>query len=278
MKAIFRSGAWLAVALLTPVLLAACSTQSGSERRLQAEQIARQGGLTAMKVDTRLPVAAWGRLVPSQPVHLYLEGDGHAWRSSGRPSSDPTPHNPVALSLAAADPHSSVLYLGRPCQYQMEVARGCHFSVWTTRRFAELEDIEAALDQLAGEGREIILVGFSGGANIAVQLAERLPNVKGLVTVAGNLDTGRFTRFHRLANEDYGHNGAILQSLSGLPQLHYTGGKDVVVPPELTRLQLKGVIGHGDCVQIKEVTSASHHGPWRIDWLVFADLQRRCGI
>lgn len=273
MKAIFR-----AVALLTPVLVAACGTQSGSERRLQAEQLASQGGLTAMHVDTRLPIAAWGRLAPNQPVHLYLEGDGYAWRSSGRPSSDPTPHDPVALRLAAADPHSSVLYLGRPCQYQMEVARGCHFSVWTHRRFAELEDMESALRQLAGGERDIILVGFSGGANIAVQLAERLPNVKGLITLAGNLDAASFTRFHRLANEDYGHNGAILQSLSGLPQLHYTGGKDAVVPPELTRLQLKEVIGHGDCVQVKEVTSAGHHGPWHIDWPAFAQLQRHCDI
>ncbi|MBM7456944.1 pimeloyl-ACP methyl ester carboxylesterase [Oceanisphaera litoralis] len=230
-----------------------------------------------MSVDARLPIAAWGRLSPGQPVHLYLEGDGHAWRSSGRPSSDPTPQDPVALRLAATDPHASVLYLGRPCQYVNAAARGCHFSVWTTRRFAEIDDMAVALHQLVGEGRDIILIGFSGGANIAVQLAERLPDVKGLVTVAGNLDTDSFTRFHRLADEAYGHNSAILQKLSGLPQLHYTGSQDVVVPPELTRRQLKEVAGQSECVRIEEVKSARHHGPWRLDWSVFAELQRRCG-
>ncbi|WP_298720026.1 hypothetical protein [uncultured Oceanisphaera sp.] len=234
--------------------------------------------MTAMSVDTRLPVAVWGRLSPGQPVHLYLEGDGHAWRSSGRPSFDPTPHDPVALKLAAADTHASVLYLGRPCQYQVDIARGCHFSIWTERRFAEIDDMEAALRQRIAADTDIILIGFSGGANIAVQLAARLPNVKGMVTVAGNLDTNSFTRFHRLANEAYGHNAAILPTLSGLPQLYYTGVNDAVIPPELTRLQLKEVIEHIDCVQIEEVKSADHHGPWRIDWSAFAEVQRRCGI
>ena len=270
--------------LLSSFILTACSSQSAAQRYAAAELLAEQGNLTALAVNTRLPIKAWGRIAPGEPIHVYIEGDGHAWRNSHMPSADPTPHDPVALKLAAADPHSSVLYLGRPCQYQVDTARGCHFSVWTDRRFAETADIKAVLQQLAGQ-QDLILIGFSGGANIAIQLAADFlpvkesqtkgPQVTGLITVAGNLDAHTFSRFHRLAAEQYGHNQALLKQLVNLPQLHYTGHQDKIIPTVLTRQQL-AKIPSTHCVQVHEVANANHSGPWQIDWPVFSALQKSC--
>ena len=274
----------LAAILLSSLMLTACSSQSAVDRNIEAEQLAQRGNLTPLAVDTRLPIKAWGRIAPDKPIHVYIEGDGHAWRNSHLPSMDPTPHDPVGLKLAAADGHESVLYLGRPCQYQVDTARGCHFSVWTARRFAETADIKAALQQLAGE-QELILIGFSGGANIAIQLAAdflqvkapqmKKPQVKGLVTVAGNLEAGSFNRFHRSSQEKYGHNQALLAQLVKLPQLHYTGSKDKIIPPALTHQQLAD-IKYSHCVRVSEVTNAKHNGPWSIDWSAFSALQQNC--
>lgn len=263
----------LTATLLISLILTACSSQTAQQRYSQAEQLATQGQLTQLAVNTRLPIKAWGRIANNEPVHVYIEGDGHAWRNGHRPSLDPTPHNPVGLKLAASDTHPSVLYLGRPCQYQVDNTRGCHFSVWTERRFAETSDIKAALQQLINE-QEVILIGFSGGANIAIQLATQLPQVTGLVTVAGNLDSATFNQYHRLAKEQFGQNKSLIKQLAKLPQLHYTGGKDNIIPPKLTRLQLTDA--NSNCTQITEVPSANHHGPWRIDWSVFSALQQAC--
>lgn len=280
MKVRFNSVA----SLLLSLTLAACSSQSADQLRSQAEQLALQGDLTAMQVNTRLPITAWGRLATdsvakNQVIHVYIEGDGHAWRSGGRPSVDPTPHNPVGLKLAVADPHSSVLYLARPCQFNMDVTRGCHFSVWTDKRFGEIADIKTALQQLIAandaEQSELVLIGFSGGANLAVQLAVQLPQVTGIITVAGNMDADSFNRFHRLAQEQYGDNTQLLAQLSNMPQLHYTGTKDAIVPPALTRQQL-APIQSSHCMQVNEVANANHHGPWHINWSDFADLKMAC--
>lgn len=261
--------------LILPVLLAACSSTLKETPFQQAKQIAEQGALISLPVTTHLPIMAWGRLAPSPVTHVYIEGDGHAWRNSHLPSMDPTPHDPVGLKLAAADHHPSVLYLGRPCQYQVDTARSCHFSVWTKRRFTETADIKVALQQSVPSDHELILIGFSGGANIAIQLAAELPMVSGIITVAGNLDSASFNRFHRTAYEQYGDNGQRLQQLAHLPQLHYTGSKDPIIPPTLTRLQLTDVeLSH--CVQVNVVPNATHHGPWSIDWQTFLALQKAC--
>lgn len=276
----------LAATLLASLILTACSSQSVAERNLQTEQLAARGNLAELTVETRLPIKAWGRIATGSPIHVYIEGDGRAWRNGHLPSLDPTPHDPVGLKLAAADSHSSVLYLGRPCQYLMDTTRGCHFNVWTDRRFAETADIKAALQQLTGQ-QEVILIGFSGGANIAIQLAANFlqvkepqmkgPQVTGLVTVAGNLDAESFNRFHRTAQENYGHNQALLTALADLPQLHYTGRKDKIIPPVLTHQQLAG-IQSSPCVQINEVANAHHNGPWSIDWSAFSALQKACDV
>ena len=82
-------------------------------------------------------------------LRVYIEGDGHAWQSRTRPSADPTPHNPVGLRLALADPSPApLLYLARPCQYARgEVLRHCATRYWTSARLSEevISSLDAAV-------------------------------------------------------------------------------------------------------------------------------------
>ncbi len=48
-----------------------------------------------------------------QPVSVYIEGDGRAWRSRTELSSDPTPLRPIALELASLDPLDAAPGLSR---------------------------------------------------------------------------------------------------------------------------------------------------------------------
>mgnify|MGYP001152331856 CR=1 FL=1 len=266
----------LARVLLAVAVLSGCSGTGVRQQADQAQALASAAGLLSMRVETSLPIQVYGRLSDSaEPVHVYIEGDGRAWRNARQPSLDPTPHDPVALKLAAEDSAANVLYLARPCQYLNDPARGCQFKVWTEQRFAHVGQLQQALEQLTGNDRKRVLVGFSGGANLAVQLAARMPSTVGLITVAGNLDAVGFARFHQLPSEVYGQNTGLLKNLRNVPQLHYSGSEDRVIPPKLTRLMLGAVI-NSPCVGTQSVAGISHSGPWLIDWEAFGQIQTSC--
>lgn len=126
-------------------------------------------------------------------LRVYIEGDGHAWQSRTRPSADPTPHNPVGLRLALADPSPApLLYLARPCQYARgEVLRHCATRYWTSARLSEevISSLDAAVSAAKAHSgaRHVALVGFSGGGGAAALLAARRRDVVFLGSVAGNL-------------------------------------------------------------------------------------------
>jgi len=266
----------LTTVVLAVFVLSACSGVGARQQVDQARSLANAAGLLSMPVETPLPIQAYGRIRnPEAPVRVYIEGDGRAWRNARQPSLDPTPHDPVALKLAAEDPAPNVLYIARPCQYLNDPARGCHFKVWTEQRFAHSDQLQQALEQLIGSDREIVLIGFSGGANLAVQLSARIPSTIGLITVAGNLDSVDFARFHQLPGEAHGQNASLLRKMRNVPQLHYSGSEDNVIPLQLTRRMLGAVI-NSPCVGTQLVGGASHSGPWRINWEAFEQIQISC--
>ncbi len=126
-------------------------------------------------------------------LHVYIEGDGHAWENTRTPSSDPTPHSDVTLRLAAADPTAcAVLYLARPCQYTRVLSPACATRYWTDARFAPevISATNAAIDRAKAQtgAQRVVLVGFSGGGAVAVLAATLRDDVAFLGTVAGNLD------------------------------------------------------------------------------------------
>ena len=54
---------------------------------------------------------------PGAPLKVYLEGDGRSWLNRNSISYNPTPKDPVGLTLAARDNSYNVMYIARPCQY-----------------------------------------------------------------------------------------------------------------------------------------------------------------
>ena len=181
---------------------------------------------------------------PTQPISakiltIYIEGDGLAWLSRSLPSDDPTPNNPLGLELALRHPSSAVAYLSRPCQNVSKADWGrCKEDYWTHRRFspevidASDQSISALKTRLGAE--KLILVGYSGGAAVAALVAARRSDVIRLITVAGNLDTGTWTSFHHIEPLTGSLNPADdWARLQNIPQLHFVGGKDTNITPEI---------------------------------------------
>ena len=168
----------------------------------------------------------------SDPIHIYLEGDGHAFDGRGVPTRDPTPRGTFLRELATSDASANVVYMARPCQYIMSPA--CDVSDWTDGRFSPqiIESAATAIKQIAGT-RPIILVGYSGGALLSGLVIEKYPelNVKKWITIAGVLNHNDWTDFFGDSPLTHSIN---LNVLPRVHQLHYAAENDKTVPNSLT--------------------------------------------
>jgi len=208
---------------------------------------------------------------------VYVEGDGLAWISRSRASPDPTPINPVALQLALAQPEGNAAYLARACQFVDASASRCDPQYWTSSRFAliTIESTNRALDRLKTRfaAQELVLVGYSGGAAVALLAASRRSDVVRVITVAGNLDHRAWTRHHHLSPLSGSLNPADeISALSKVPQVHLVGGKDVVLPVALAR-QFVGRFGSDAKVRLVVEPEFDHHQGWIGVW---SSLWRQC--
>ena len=168
----------------------------------------------------------------SDTIHIYLEGDGHAFDGRGVPTRDPTPRGTFLRELATSDASANVVYMARPCQYIMSPA--CDVSDWTDGRFSPqvIESAATAIKQIAGT-RPIILVGYSGGALLSGLVIEKYPelNVKKWITIAGVLNHSDWTDFFGDSPLTHSINMNVLPRVH---QLHYAAENDKTVPNSLT--------------------------------------------
>jgi len=206
---------------------------------------------------------------PTAPLRLYIEGDGRAWLSVDQPSPDPTPRKALGLMLAAADPFPNVAYLARPCQFNLTSSPRCETMYWTDKRFSE--EIIAAMNQTLDTllrpmtSPEIELVGYSGGAAVAVLLSARRHDVSNIRTVAGNLDIEAVNRFHRVsAMPDSLNPINVAPLLATLPQVHFTGGRDKVIPATIAEGFILRQESH--CATTVSIPEASHEDGWISRW------------
>ena len=260
---------------LMALLLAACQTiPSPMERKLQTDALAAANGWAEKQIPSgRFELTAYlpRTVSPANTLTLYFEGDGFAWQSHSTPSTDPTPGNPLALRLALAHPTGNAAYLARPCQYVAAQSGGCHPRYWTEARFSPeaLEAANSATDVLKRHfgASHLVLVGYSGGGAIAALLAAQRDDVVQLVTVAGNLDHRAWTSHHRLHSLDASLNPAdVANTLSHLPQIHFIGGRDRVMPPQLSQRWPRGFIGP-QSANLRIVEDFNHHCCWADQWV-----------
>lgn len=256
-----------AVAALLLLLLAGCAGRQEPATPDLLAQAARQGFSQRLVAGGPLLVPAWLRLdAPGAPVRAYIEGDGHAWQTRSRPSHDPTPRNPVALRLALADTGANVVYLGRPCQYAARAQdAACHPRLWTSHRYGPdvVRATGAALDTLlAGMAPPWVeLVGYSGGGAVALLVAVERPRHYRVTTVAGVLDHAAWTAHHGDTPLDGSLNPAdFADRLAAVPQRHFVGLRDTVVPPAVARTYA-GRLGAAPCLSVIPV-AASHDSGW----------------
>jgi pimeloyl-ACP methyl ester carboxylesterase len=234
---------WL-VLLVLALLAAACSSVPSPPQRLaDATAMASARGWQANVIATQtFQLASWqpSRFVPSQQhLVVYIEGDGLAWVSPTKPSADPTPVNPVALKLALAQQQGNAVYVARPCQFLVGRDPNCRPFFWLNGRFAPevIAAMNSALDSVKRrfQASELVVVGYSGGAAVAALLAQQRDDIAALVTVAGNIDHRAWTSHHRMTPLD-GSLDPLQHAarLAALPQWHFVGGRDRVVPSRPT--------------------------------------------
>ncbi len=218
------------------------------------------------------------QFAPQDVLTVYLEGDGMAW-IDGAPSSDPTPRDPLALRLAMAHPAGNAAYLGRPCQYVGAEQARCAQRYWTNARNAPevVAALGAALDELKQRfgARSLVLVGYSGGGALAVLLAAERQDVARIVTVAANLEHRAWTAHHGLRPLDLSRNAVdVADKVAAIPQAHWIGGRDRIVPEQLARGWPQALTGPQGA-NLKVVPEFTHSCCWAEHWPQLTDGQFR---
>ncbi len=264
--------------------LSGCATFSGSiNPRVKADMIATHNGFQKFSITTRdFSLFSYIKInEQGKPLTLYIEGDGHAWLTRSRLSEDPTPANLITLTLASMDQSSNVAYLARPGQY-WDYTKGpiCSSEYWSNKRFSEsvIASMNEAVDQLKkrAEAGQIHLVGYSGGAAIAVLVAARRRDIASLRTIAGNLDHEAVTRFQAVSPLTGSLNPIdYAGQIASIPQVHYIGGKDSVIPESVSQNYAKKA-NNPSCIKIINVPQASQISGWIDFWPAFLDQPPVC--
>lgn len=261
------------------IVISGCQTLSLKDPRDHADRIAAESEFTKIWIeDPQLSFLTYQKIKQKgKPLHIYIEGDGRSYLSASKVSPDPTPHNPLALKLAVLDPHPNVVYLARPCQYMRTEKPGiCHPDLWTKLRYTEtpVNAMNHAVSVLKNQAKtqQLHLIGFSGGAAMAALISARRSDVLSLKTVAGDLDYESMTQHHQTTAlpSDSLNPMQHLKVLSKLPQHHFIGAKDSVVPLFISEKFVQALHqqspAHIAQIQRTVIEDASHHEGWEKLW------------
>ena len=188
-------------------------------------------------------LAAWTKNIkPLTKLRIYIDGNA---KSVGLFGKKPTVETPVARFYAQKDTYPHIMYLSRPCLYVDNPK--CNPAVWEEGQFQEeiIDEMKAAIDRTLKKYhiKEIELIGYDGGATMALLLATRLKDVDvKVITIAGILNTEQYALLNDVDLSEYTQNPAKeLFSLSHIHQVHFIGAKDKVVPIEFIKLFRKNM-------------------------------------
>lgn len=194
-------------------------------------------------------LATWQKITDkTQPIRIYIEGDGHAFNYAGMPTSNPTPKGTFLREIAFNDPNPNVVYLARPCQYVTDSV--CTQKDWTTGRFSQpiIDSTTEAIKTIAKDNK-VVLIGYSGGALLSGLVIQQNPNlrVQKWITIAGLLNHTKWTDKLNLQPLT---DSVELEQLPTILQKHYIGEKDTTIPVEL----LQSIVPADNLVVVKKAT------------------------
>ncbi len=257
---------WRTAGLQLTLVALACATAPSPAVRLE-QQAAEQGFERLVLEGGGFHHVAYARnwQGPVRELHVYLEGDGVPWIAEGRVAADPHPRHALAFELAGLDPSPS-LYLGRPCYNRWRTVDDCDPLLWTLARYSPrvVGAMEQALFSALAERpvERIVLVGYSGGGVLAMLLAERLPGVKAVVTVAANLDVAAWVELHGYTPLLGSLDPACRPPLgAAIQQLHLVGERDQEVPPALV-----AELGERPGAELLRFSEFDHRCCWSEAW------------
>lgn len=225
--------------LISILVLTACA--SVDNRRDGALNIINASGYQYSTIQTStFPIfSAFPATDPYAPqdLNIVIEGDGYAFVSRTQPSGDPTPKNPIGLYLAMK---KNAIYLARPCQFVRNDA--CRIYYWTTGRFdaQAYQALNQAIDNMKKarqlpESTKVNLIGYSGGAYMAMLLAATRNDIKHVETYAGLLSPEDWTEKFKLTPlQTPLSSAAIFDHTSHIPMIHHCGVEDKIIPCDLS--------------------------------------------
>ena len=244
-----------------------CATSEGFRLDRRAERagqeiLAVRGGDYPLRVYLN-PEARDG----SDPLHIYLEGDGQPWIAGRYVAADPHGRNNVAFDLMLKDPSPSA-YVQRPC-YHLAPEGLCDPELWTHGRYSEtvvsslVAGVDELVDELGRSDRGLVLVGYSGGGVLAYLLASRIDGVQAVITVAANLDVEAWADHHGYEPLVGSLNPVDEPPLpTDLLQVHWLGGRDSNVPAELIPSTFRDQPG----VRVEVIPDFDHGCCWVDRW------------
>jgi len=259
------------------LILTMAGCAAPAKQRLE-EQLSVRHQLLVLDSQPFPLLAAVARNPKASPhLRVYIEGDGRAWITPGQPSLDPTPSGDWFALLALSDPQPAA-WLARPCQYVRNAS--CHIGLWTDARFSPevLVALDQALDMLKQRygSEQLELIGYSGGAALALLLAARRDDVSAVQSLAGNLSPRlwaaqqRFSPLHgSLEPLDY------RQRLQKLPQRHLVGMQDRNVPANLAE-RWQQYLGDSSCIEIEQLAGLDHYNGWTDAWRARRGMTPTC--
>ena len=264
-----RSQKGLFIIILFSFLFSACVSQR--VMKTVANDIAKESNLQPIFIRTStFSLQGYYRFHNAGPLTVYIEGDGLAYLHRNTPSANPTPRNPLALRLAGIDRGENVFYLARPCQYvNFKSERLCKTSYWTHKRFSKevILAVNEAIDKMVPKGKVdgIHLVGYSGGGAVAALVAASRRDVLSLRTLAGYMDHVILNR-KKDVSPLKGSLDPIKAAprLKSVPQIHYSGIKDKVIPKWVAK-KFAHAVGNKNCASVRLI-NATHARGWEKAW------------
>jgi pimeloyl-ACP methyl ester carboxylesterase len=200
-------------------------------------------------------------------LHVYIDGDGTPYLDRWTVALDPTPRRPLMLQLMMLDP-AAAAYVGRPCYSGLARDPPCTPLDWTYHRYAPrvVDSLARAVATLvAASGADYVeLYGHSGGGTLAVLLARQVPDVRRVVTLAGNLDTDAWADLHGYQRLSGSRNPVQLGPLpAAVEQRHYAGADDTVVPAATVAEAARQL---GSTAGVEVLPAVTHLDGWEAAW------------